>query len=62
MITYDCFSLQMNWTEANLYATYLVEGSKWSRTIYSYQKATIMCMRGSDLSVADLGVITTLMK
>lgn len=37
-------SLRLDWREASLYATYLVENSKWSRTIYSYQKAAVMLM------------------
>lgn len=36
-------SLRLDWREAILYASYLVENSKWSRTIYSYQKACLMC-------------------
>lgn len=36
--------LRLDWREASLYATYLVEQSKWSRTIYSYQKAAVMLM------------------
>lgn len=33
--------LKMSWREASHYSTYLVEGSTWSRTIYSYFKASI---------------------
>lgn len=52
----------MNWREAMLYATYLVEKSKWSRTIYTYQKACIMCMIPEcDLSSSELKTIDNLM-
>lgn len=37
-------SLRLKWREAILFASYLVESSKWSRTIYSYQKACLLCM------------------
>lgn len=38
------YSLRLDWREASLYASYLVENSKWSRTIYSFQKAAVMLM------------------
>lgn len=52
----------MNWSEANIYATYLMEESRWSRTIYTYQKASIMCMNADELSVSDRAVVHLLMK
>ncbi|XP_049316396.1 tetratricopeptide repeat protein 39B isoform X3 [Bactrocera dorsalis] len=36
--------LKLDWHEARLYGSYLVEQSKWSRTIYSYQQAAVMLM------------------
>jgi len=37
-------SLKLDWREAILFASYLVEDSKWSRTMYSYQKASLLLM------------------
>ncbi|XP_023035843.1 tetratricopeptide repeat protein 39B isoform X1 [Drosophila willistoni] len=34
-------SLLGKWSEAELYATYLLQKSKWSRTIYAYQLAAV---------------------
>jgi tetratricopeptide (TPR) repeat protein len=52
----------MNWKEALVYCTSLLEGSRWSRTIYSYQKAALMCMMKEELSSTDIVVIDNLMK
>jgi hypothetical protein len=42
MLWVNC--LKTDWRESILYASYLVENSKWSRTMYSYQKASLMIM------------------
>jgi tetratricopeptide (TPR) repeat protein len=56
------YFLNMNWKEALVYCTSLLEGSRWSRTIYSYQKAALMCMMKDELSSTDIVVIDNLMK
>lgn len=53
--------LRLNWTEASMFASFLVEESKWSRTIYSYQKAAILCMKEDELSVSEKATIERLM-
>lgn len=51
-----------DWKEADVYASYLLKESKWSRTIYSYQKASIMLMNNEeDLTEDDQSTITSLM-
>lgn len=56
-------SLKLEWREAILYSTYLVENSKWSRTMYTYQKASLMCMLNSkELTSSEKRTITTLMQ
>jgi Protein of unknown function (DUF3808) len=37
-------SMKLDWREGILFSSYLVENSRWSRTLYSYQKASLMCM------------------
>ncbi|XP_017781024.1 PREDICTED: tetratricopeptide repeat protein 39B-like isoform X2 [Nicrophorus vespilloides] len=56
--------LKTDWAEATLYANYLLEGSRWSRTVYSYQKAAIMLMQNEDqtLNKSQLGILQNLMK
>ncbi|RZB38811.1 tetratricopeptide repeat protein 39B, partial [Asbolus verrucosus] len=54
--------LKTDWKEALVYCTHLLEGSRWSRTIYSYQKAALMCMMKENLSSTDIVVIDNLMK
>lgn len=61
MSFYD-FSLRLNWSEASIFASYLVEDSKWSRTIYSYQKAAILCMKQEELSVSEVATVDRLMR
>ncbi|EFA11237.1 tetratricopeptide repeat protein 39B isoform X2 [Tribolium castaneum] len=56
------YCLKGNWKEALSYCTSLLEGSRWSRTIYSYQKAALMCMMREELSSTDIVVIDNLMK
>lgn len=53
--------LKANWKEALVYSTYLVEASKWSKTIYSYQKAAIMLMM-DDITLLDRANIDKLLK
>lgn len=56
-------SLKLDWREAILFSTYLVENSKWSRTMYTYQKASLMCMLNpKELSSSEKRTITTLMQ
>lgn len=55
-------SLKLDWREAILFSSYLVENSKWSRTMYSYQKASLMCMLDSrDLTSSEKRTIDALM-
>lgn len=52
-----------NWKEADVFASYLLKESKWSRTIYSYQKASIMLMNSKEnLTNDDRNSITSLMR
>lgn len=55
------FSIRTDWKEALVFATYLLDGSRWSRTIYSYQKATIIMMTES-ADAADKAVIDDLLR
>ncbi|KAL0277048.1 UNVERIFIED_CONTAM: hypothetical protein PYX00_004469 [Menopon gallinae] len=55
-------SLKQNWRESCKYAGYLLADSKWSRTIYSYQKASLMLMLGKNLSRDEKNEIETLMR
>lgn len=59
MLWVNC--LKLNWKEAEIYATQLCDNSKWSRTIYTYQKAVVMLMR-NDLTVAEQQTIEALMR
>ncbi|KAF5274539.1 hypothetical protein FQA39_LY07151 [Lamprigera yunnana] len=54
--------LKLQWKEALVYATYLLDGSRWSRTIYSYQKAVILYMMKDALSATEQMSIENLMK
>ncbi|XP_018578761.1 tetratricopeptide repeat protein 39B [Anoplophora glabripennis] len=54
--------LKAEWKEALTYSTYLREQSKWSRSLYSYQKAAIMCMMRDELTPSDLSDMEKLMK
>lgn len=57
------FSVKLDWREATLFATYLVERSKWSRTIYTYQKAVIMMMiNPNEMTKTELDTIEQLMR
>lgn len=56
-------SLKLDWREAILFASYLVESSKWSRTMYSYQKASLMCMIDpKDLTSSEKRTIEQLLR
>ncbi|CRL02968.1 CLUMA_CG016255, isoform A [Clunio marinus] len=37
-------TLKLNWRKASFFANSLVKCSKWSRTMYSYQEASLLCM------------------
>lgn len=43
-----CHSFQQKWTEAYRYADLLCRESRWSKAIYVYQKAAILCMMSED--------------
>jgi len=45
-----------------MYADRLLHESRWSRTIYSYQKAAMLCMLGDDLSYDEKAEIEILMR
>lgn len=65
MQTLNCwvYSLKLDWREAEIYATLLCDHSKWSRTIYTYQRAAVMLMRDRrELSPAELQTIDNLMR
>lgn len=56
-------SMKLDFREAILYSSYLVENSKWSRTMYSYQKASLMLMLDPrDLSSSEKRTIDQLMR
>ncbi|XP_065165707.1 tetratricopeptide repeat protein 39B-like [Atheta coriaria] len=55
-------SVKTDWKEALVYSNYLLEGSRWSRTMYSYQKAALMIMQDEELSNTDRVVVHNLMK
>ncbi|XP_018333726.1 tetratricopeptide repeat protein 39B-like [Agrilus planipennis] len=40
--------LGCEWRAADQFATFLIEKSRWSTTIYSYQRAALLCMIGDD--------------
>lgn len=52
--------IKLDWNEAILYSTYLVENSKWSQTIYTYQKSVLMMMIQKNLN--ELKTIEQLMR
>ncbi|CAG9830629.1 unnamed protein product [Diabrotica balteata] len=54
--------LNLEWKQALHYSSELVRHSKWSRTMYSYQKAAILLMMKEDLSSSELDEIDKLMK
>ncbi|KAK6618647.1 hypothetical protein RUM43_013038 [Polyplax serrata] len=56
------YSLMQDWRQACLYAGYLLTDSKWSRTIYSYQKASILLMMGDSLSDDERQEVNVLMR
>ncbi|XP_021926288.1 tetratricopeptide repeat protein 39B-like isoform X2 [Zootermopsis nevadensis] len=55
-------SVKQEWREASLYADQLLHESRWSRTIYSYQKAALLCMLGDELSLDEKAEIEILMR
>ncbi|XP_068082309.1 tetratricopeptide repeat protein 39B isoform X2 [Anabrus simplex] len=54
--------VQQRWKEASIYADNLLQQSKWSRTIYSYQKAVMMLMMENDLSADEKQEVEHLMR
>jgi Protein of unknown function (DUF3808) len=56
-------SMKLDWREAITFSSFLVENSKWSRTMYTYQKASLMCMLNpKDLESSERRTITNLMQ
>ncbi|XP_069693865.1 tetratricopeptide repeat protein 39B-like [Periplaneta americana] len=55
-------SVKQQWREASNYADRLLHESRWSRTIYSYQKAAMLSMLGDDLSLDERTEIESLMR
>lgn len=54
---------KLDWKEAEMFASLLCEHSKWSRTIYTYQRAAVMLMRDKkDLTPSELQTIENLMR
>ncbi|XP_033029237.1 tetratricopeptide repeat protein 39B isoform X2 [Lacerta agilis] len=49
-----CYSFQQNWLQAYRYADLLCKESRWSKAIYVFQKAAILCML-SDAEVRTTG-------
>jgi hypothetical protein len=45
-----------------MYADWLLNESRWSRTAYSYQKAALLCMLGNDLTLDEKAEIENLMR
>ncbi|KAL8203134.1 UNVERIFIED_CONTAM: Tetratricopeptide repeat protein 39B [Gekko kuhli] len=43
-----CYSFQQNWLQAYQYADLLCKESRWSKAIYMFQKAAILCMLPDD--------------
>ncbi|XP_060093247.1 tetratricopeptide repeat protein 39B isoform X2 [Heteronotia binoei] len=43
-----CYSFQQNWLQAYQYADLLCKESRWSKAIYMFQKAAILCMLPED--------------
>ncbi|XP_049846348.1 tetratricopeptide repeat protein 39B-like isoform X1 [Schistocerca gregaria] len=55
-------SVKQNWHEASEFAGRLFEESRWSKTIYAYQKAAMLCMLGDDLTDDEQTEIEYLMR
>ncbi|PKK28535.1 tetratricopeptide repeat domain 39B, transcript variant X2 [Columba livia] len=43
-----CYTFQQNWLQAYRYADLLSKESRWSKAIYVFQKAAILCMLSED--------------
>lgn len=62
-VCFGNFSAKLDWKEAEMFASLLCEHSKWSRTIYTYQRAAVMLMRDrKDLTPSELQTIENLMR
>nr|CAD7393263.1 unnamed protein product [Timema cristinae] len=55
-------SVKCEWREASTYASRLLEESRWSRTIYSYQRAAFLSMLGDDIEAEEKTEIGNLMR
>lgn len=60
MLWVNC--LKLDWREAEMFATLLCQNSKWSRTIYTYQRAAVMLMRQGELDAAEMATVENLMR
>ncbi|XP_019874589.1 tetratricopeptide repeat protein 39B isoform X2 [Aethina tumida] len=54
--------LKTEWRQALAFSTHLIEDSRWSKSLYSYQKACIMIMIKDQLTPAELEEVDKLMK
>lgn len=55
-------SVILDWNETYKYASILLKESKWSRTIYGYQKASVLLMSDEELTPDQQEELDTLMK
>lgn len=54
--------VKTDWREALTYSNYLIKESRWSKCLYSYQKACLMIMIKNELSSKELEEIDNLMR
>lgn len=52
----------LDWNETYKYASLLLKESKWSRTIYGYQKSSVLLMVDEELTQEQQEEIDTIMK
>lgn len=57
-----CCSVLLDWSETYKYASLLLKESKWSRTIYGYQKSSVLLMIDEELTSEQQKEIDTIMK
>ncbi|KAJ9575327.1 hypothetical protein L9F63_025722, partial [Diploptera punctata] len=55
-------SVKGEWREASKYADWLFQESRWSKTIYSYQKAALLSMLGDEMSFNERTEVENLMR
>ncbi|CAH0562523.1 unnamed protein product [Brassicogethes aeneus] len=54
--------LKCEWREALVHSSHLIQESRWSKSLYSYQKACIMIMIKDELTQAEIDEVNRLMK